>query len=103
MKGKRSRAQIISRSTGLKSLARSVGRRKLSAIARQTMRNRGIRTHVLRVLAGDIQREMKEMCAVKTGKHIGSPLCTCIMLFPLLLMKYKGSGITYGHSVNGHH
>ena len=87
-KGKRSHAQVIAKSTGLKSLVRSVGRRRFFSIARKAMCNSAIRAHALRLLAADIQREMKEMSRVNTGTcmHISSPACTCIYIWPCFYM-----------------
>ena len=66
MKGNRSRTQVISRSSGLKTLARSVGQQKRSSIARQAMRDNRICGYILHILGKDIQREMKQMSSVRT-------------------------------------
>ena len=68
MKGNRSRTQVISRSSGLKTLACSVGQQKRSSIARQAMRDNRICGYILHILGKDIQREMKQMSSVRTGK-----------------------------------
>lgn len=71
VKGKTySKTHVIPRSSGLKPMARSLGRRNHSAIAKQVMRNPKIKAACLRVLEKDIQRELTSMAASKR-----SPSC----------------------------
>ena len=62
-----SQVHMVTRSSGLKTLTRSIGKRRHSSIARQAMRNRKIRKQILRLLKADIQKEMTLMSALKTG------------------------------------
>ena len=70
MKGKRSQARVITRSSGLKTITRSIWRHSRSSIARQAMSDDKIRGCILQQLTRIIQREMKAMSKVKTGKYI---------------------------------
>lgn len=63
----KARAHMIPRSSGLKGLARSVGRRNRASIGRQAVRDPTIRQRVLSLLAKDVQKEMTTMCARRTG------------------------------------
>lgn len=67
--GRRLRVQVISRS-GLKTLARSVGRHNHSSIARQVMKNAKSRGFVLQELLKMIQKEMRTLSKVRTGKCV---------------------------------
>ena len=59
---------MITRASGLKTLARSVGRQKLWSIARQIVFDDRIRHRILHYLGKHIQKEMKYMCSDKAGK-----------------------------------
>ena len=76
MKGKRSQAQVVSRASGLKTLARSVGRHSRSSIARQVVKDDKIRGHIIKYLSSFIQKEMRNMSRVKTGE-----LCFFVFIF----------------------
>ena len=80
MKGNRSRAHVITRSSGLKSLARSVGRHKRSSVARQAMRDSRIRAYIINILGRDIRREMKRTCSDNDGNdyYLQVHVQTCI-------------------------
>lgn len=58
---------VMTRASGLKTLARSVGRRSCSSIARQAMHDSRIRKQVLDILQADLQKEMNVMSAVKSA------------------------------------
>ena len=62
-----SRADIIPQSSGLKQVARSVGRRSHPAIARQVMRNPKTRTTCLTILEKDIQKDLSRVASMKGG------------------------------------
>ena len=67
MKGKTdSRAHPIPRHSGLKTLARSVGRLNRPSIARRAMRDPKVRKVVLNILEKDVQKEMTKMSAKNT-------------------------------------
>ena len=68
MKGKRSQAQVVSRASGLKTLARSVGRHSRSSIALQAVKDVKIRGHIVKYLSKIVQQEMRNMSKVKTGE-----------------------------------
>ena len=62
VKGKTdSRTHPIPRSSGLKTLARSVGRQNRPSIARQAMRDPKIKKMVLNILEKDVQKELTKM------------------------------------------
>lgn len=62
-----SRADIIHRSSGLKLVARSVGRRSHPAIARQVMRNPKTRDVCLKILETDIQKDLSRVASKQKG------------------------------------
>ena len=62
-----SRADIIPRSSGLKTMARCVGRRSHPAIARQVMRMTKTRNTCLKVLEKYIQKDLTRVASTKTG------------------------------------
>ena len=71
VKGKRySKTHVIPRSSGLKPMARSLGRRNHHAIARQAIQNPKTKAACLKVLEKDIQRELSSMVSTKR-----SPSC----------------------------
>ena len=59
----------------LKTLARSVGRKSRSSIARQALKDSKIKKKVLDILQKDLQKEMREMCRKKSKSVLreGSP------------------------------
>lgn len=61
-----SRAHVVTRHSGLKSLA-SVGRKDQSSIARQVMKDSEIKDKVLKILAKDVNKEMKVLLSKKYG------------------------------------
>ena len=68
VKGKNdSRACSIPKSSGLKKLVKSAGRLNRPAIARQVMKDRRIRCHILNLLEKDIQKEIAQMCSIKSN------------------------------------
>lgn len=68
MKGKTdSRTHPIPRSSGLKTLARSVGRQNRPSIARQAMRDPKIKKMVLNILEKDVQKELTKMSSKSTN------------------------------------
>jgi len=60
-----SRAQVIPRSSGLKTMARSIGRRSHSSVARQAMRSPKIRAVCLNVLEKDIQKDLTNVASTR--------------------------------------
>lgn len=62
-----SRALPVPRSSGLKTLALSVGRRSHASIARQVMLNPKTRVNVLAMLRKDLQKELKTLTAKRTN------------------------------------
>ena len=67
VKGKRySKTHIIPRSSGLKPMARSLGRRNHPAIAKQVMRNPKTKAACLKVLEKDIQKELSSVVSTKS-------------------------------------
>ncbi len=72
---------VITRKSGLKTLARSVGRKSRPSIARQVMRDRVIREKVLEILTKDIQKEMTTMCAKKTSSVLRNPSPKAVKTF----------------------
>ncbi len=66
MKGKKkARAHPVPRSSGLKTLVRGVARRSRKSIARQTLADERMRTHVLSLLKKYIQKDMTVLCSKK--------------------------------------
>ena len=63
---KRIRAHVIYRGSGLKTLARSVGRKHRASIARQAMKDSQIKMKVLDILGRHVQKEMKLLCSKNT-------------------------------------
>ena len=59
------KAHVIPRSSGLKKLARSVGRRNHPAIARQVMRNPKTKAICLNLLEKDIQKDLTVLASKK--------------------------------------
>ena len=59
----KAQAHAISKSSGLKTIAKGVARRSPRTIARQTLRNPKCRRHVLDILGRDIQKEMTALCS----------------------------------------
>ncbi len=72
---------VITRKSGLKTLARSVGCKSRPSIARQVMRDRVIREKVLEILTKDIQKEMTTMCAKKTSSVLCNPSPEAVKTF----------------------
>ena len=68
VKGKRLQARVISKSTGLKSLTRSIGRFNRASIAKQAMADSRIRGYILQELTKILQREMTNISKIKSGK-----------------------------------
>ena len=64
---KYTRADVIHKSSGLKQMARSIARRRYSALARQVMRNPKTRDHCLNTLEKDIQKELTCVVSLKKG------------------------------------
>lgn len=64
---KRSQTQIITKASGLKTLARSVGRKNRPSIARQAMKDGKIKEIILSILSKQVQKEMTHMCSKKTS------------------------------------
>ena len=62
----------MNRSSGLKMLARSVGRKNPAAIARQALCNYVIRERVMLILKKDIQEEIRRMCSKSTSSSLMS-------------------------------
>ncbi len=69
---RRHQTQVITKGSGLKSLARSVGRKHRASIARQAMKDRNMKTHVVDILAKHVQKEMTVMCSKKTNSMLCS-------------------------------
>ncbi len=70
MKGKKkARAHPVPRSSGLKTLARGIARRSRKSIARQTLADERMRTHVLRLLKKYIQKDMTVLCSKKENEE----------------------------------
>ena len=68
MKGKSySKTHVIPRSSGLKPVARSLGYRSHSAVARQVMRNPKTTAACLQDLEKDIQKELTRVASVRKG------------------------------------
>ena len=68
MKGagtKCSQTQVIPKSSGLKTLARSVGRKNRASIARQVMNDHKMKDKALDILGRQVQKEMSAMCSKK--------------------------------------
>lgn len=61
---------MLPKSSGLKTLARSVARRNRSSIGRQATLDQGIRKRVLSILAQDIQKEMTKLCSLKMSSML---------------------------------
>ena len=61
-----SRTHVISRQSGLKTLARSVGRMNRASISRQVMKDKVMRQKVMDLMMKDIQEELVKLCAKKT-------------------------------------
>lgn len=67
MKSKnRCRTDIITRASGLKTLARSVGARNRPSIARQVVSDPKLKEAALHCIIKQVQKEMTTMCARKT-------------------------------------
>ena len=62
---RRCRTHIISKQSGLKGIAKSVGWNNSSGIAREVMKNSRIRKKVLEVTIHNIQKEMTVLCSTK--------------------------------------
>ena len=56
----------------LKCIGRSVGRRHHKSIARQVMKDKRIRGHVLSFLLKDVQKELAAMCSLKKNSILRS-------------------------------
>ena len=89
VKGKQAEKHVITRKSGLKPLARGVGRQKPSSIARQVVLNHRIRPHILRHLGKHIQKELTHMCSERAGKHYCTNVtpCLCTSMFAGSLLR----------------
>ena len=68
IKGKtRARAHTISRLSGFKKLVRGAARKSHKTVARQAMLNKRSRSHALRILTADVQKEMKFLCSKRAN------------------------------------
>ena len=66
-KGKRPlRTHLVSKASGLKKLAKNVGRRKYSAIAKSVVKMKTLRHHVVHALSDEIRKELTTMTSKKT-------------------------------------
>ena len=66
---KKTRLQVVSRSSGLKSLVKGVARKSTTAIAQQAMEHPQVRKKVVTILKRDIQKEIRNLCS-KTNPSI---------------------------------
>ncbi len=64
--------QVVTKASGLKTLARSIGRKNQASIARQVMKDPRIKEKVLEILAKHVQKEMTVMCSRNTGSVLRS-------------------------------
>ncbi len=69
---RRHQTQVITKGSGLKTLATSVGRKNRASIARQVMKDRKMKTHIVDILAKRVQKEMAVMCSKKTSSTLRS-------------------------------
>lgn len=80
--GKRkSRVHVITKGTGLKTLARSVGRKSRRSIARQVMKDKRMRELAIENLSQLIQKEMTDMCSRKSASFIRDPAIDSLKRF----------------------
>lgn len=59
--------RIITRRSGLKTLARSVSRMNRASISRQVMKDKVMKEKILGMVTNDIQKELAHLCAKKTN------------------------------------
>ena len=78
---KSSRAHVIPKASGLKTIAKSVGRKNRASIARQVMKDRKMTDKVLQILARRTQKEMSAMCSKKKPSVLRGTEADDLLLF----------------------
>ena len=77
----KARAHEVTKSSGLKRLARGIARKSHASIGRHAVKNPKVRQRVLEILANDIQREMIAMCPRRANSVLRQTSVEALKLF----------------------
>ena len=78
---KHSKARVFQCSRSLKSLVRSAGRRNRSSIARQAMKDNGIRKKVIERMGRLMSKELTHLASLKAGSMLRDRSCQALERF----------------------
>ena len=78
----KARAHVVTKSSGLKRLARGIARKSHASIGRHAVKNSKVCQRVLEILVNDIQRETTAMCSRRAKSVLYQTSVEAMKLFP---------------------